>query len=108
MTDFQQLTRALARPATHRSTSSSANVYPATGAQSMAGICLPPVAAREKHPTLTTREREIALLIAQGMKNREIAAKLVLSERTVHAHVRSILSKLDAQSRIEVAEHFRK
>jgi len=53
--------------------------------------------------TLSRREREIAQLIAQGLTNKEIAAKLVLSERTAEAHVQNILNKLGFRSRSEVA-----
>jgi DNA-binding CsgD family transcriptional regulator len=52
---------------------------------------------------LTAREREIAGLIAQGTTNREIAAYLVLSERTVENHVSHILRKLDLRSRTAIA-----
>jgi DNA-binding CsgD family transcriptional regulator/Flp pilus assembly protein TadD len=52
---------------------------------------------------LTTREREIAGLIAEGKSNREIAARLVLSERTVGAHIASILNKLSLSSRTQIA-----
>lgn len=52
---------------------------------------------------LTAREREIAALIASGKSNREIAARLVLSERTVVTHVTSILNKLAFSSRTQIA-----
>jgi non-specific serine/threonine protein kinase len=52
---------------------------------------------------LTGREREVAELIARGYANRQIAAELVISERTVHAHVRHILDKLGFGSRAQVA-----
>jgi DNA-binding CsgD family transcriptional regulator len=54
-------------------------------------------------PHLTAREREIAALVAQGLANRAIADKLVLSERTVETHVRSILTKLGMTNRTQVA-----
>jgi DNA-binding CsgD family transcriptional regulator len=52
---------------------------------------------------LTARERQVAALIGRGMSNREIAASLVLGERTVETHVSNILGKLGAGSRQEVA-----
>ena len=52
---------------------------------------------------LTGREREIADLVAEGRTNREIAEQLVLSTRTVEAHLRSIYAKLGVRSRVELA-----
>jgi DNA-binding NarL/FixJ family response regulator len=52
---------------------------------------------------LTAREREVAALVAQGRSNRDIAAALVLSERTVASHVSNILSKLEFNSRTQIA-----
>lgn len=49
--------------------------------------------------SLTRREREILGMIAQGLSNPQIAARLVLSEHTVHRHVANILTKLGAHSR---------
>ena len=65
----------------------------------MAGI---DSAARAASP-LSPRESEVASLIALAMSNRQIAERLVLSERTVEAHVRSILAKLGYSTRTEVA-----
>jgi DNA-binding CsgD family transcriptional regulator len=52
---------------------------------------------------LTKREREVAALVAQGRSNREVADRLVLSERTVETHVSRILAKLDLGSRTQLA-----
>ena len=52
---------------------------------------------------LTPREREIAELVAAGRTNREVAAQLVLSSRTIEAHLRNIYGKLDVRSRVELA-----
>jgi DNA-binding NarL/FixJ family response regulator len=52
---------------------------------------------------LTPREREIAELVSAGITNRAIATRLVLSERTVEGHVRSILAKLQLTNRTELA-----
>lgn len=52
---------------------------------------------------LTPREREVATLVARGLTNRQIAAELVVSERTVHSHVRNLLDKLQVSSRAQVA-----
>ncbi len=53
---------------------------------------------------LTEREMEVLLLMAQGLQNKEIAAKLVISERTVKFHVSSILAKLGAGNRTEAVK----
>jgi DNA-binding CsgD family transcriptional regulator len=52
---------------------------------------------------LTDREREIAELVAAGRTNREVARQLVLSPRTVEAHLRTIYAKLGVRSRVELA-----
>jgi non-specific serine/threonine protein kinase len=52
---------------------------------------------------LTSREREIAALVAAGLSNRQIAERLVISKRTVDAHLAHILAKLGATSRVHVA-----
>jgi len=50
---------------------------------------------------LTPRESEVLLLLADGMGNKEIAARLNVSEHTIKFHIRSILGKLGASSRTE-------
>ena len=51
---------------------------------------------------LTTRENEVAALVAQSLTNREIAARLFLSERTIESHIRNILAKLNFTRRTQI------
>ncbi len=62
----------------------------------------PPTAADEP-ARLTVREREVAELVARGLSNRDIAAELFISPRTVEGHVEHILAKLGATSRVQIA-----
>ena len=52
--------------------------------------------------TLSTRERELILLIGEGLKNKEIASRLFLSESTVRNHLSSIFEKLAVNDRLEL------
>ncbi|MFN2195405.1 MAG: LuxR C-terminal-related transcriptional regulator [Anaerolineales bacterium] len=58
--------------------------------------------AQARLDDLTEREREVAVLIAEGKSNREIAEQLFLSKRTVEKHAANILSKLGLTSRAQV------
>jgi DNA-binding NarL/FixJ family response regulator len=57
------------------------------------------LAERAAGPTLTRREVQVIELISQGMRNKEIAASLGISEETAHVHVRNILAKLRVKDR---------
>jgi len=54
---------------------------------------------------LTSREKEVLQLVAQGKTNREIGARLFITEYTVKNHLRSILSKLHVHSRVQAATY---
>jgi DNA-binding NarL/FixJ family response regulator len=62
-----------------------------------------PTSSDERGTLLSSREREVAALIATGLTNRQIADHLVVSERTVDAHCRHIFDKLGVSSRAQVA-----
>jgi DNA-binding CsgD family transcriptional regulator len=63
----------------------------------------PTLADRRTGGSLTTREQEVAAMVARGLSNRQIASQLHLSERTVENHVSKILRKLGLASRAEIA-----
>lgn len=54
---------------------------------------------RDRDDMLTTRERQILQLLADGMSNNDVAAELFISQETVKSHVRHILAKLEADTR---------
>lgn len=56
----------------------------------------------EKISSLTNREREVIALIGEGIKNREIAGRLFISETTVRHHLTSIFAKLGVTDRVEL------
>jgi DNA-binding NarL/FixJ family response regulator len=77
-------------------------------AQRMAGRMLREFAGGAHTPgdplvELSPREREVLALLADGMRNREIAERLVVSETTVKTHVRHVLEKLRLRNRSEAA-----
>jgi non-specific serine/threonine protein kinase len=60
-------------------------------------------ACQRPESMLTRREREIAELVAGGLSNRQVATRLVISKRTVEAHVEHIFAKLGISSRVRLA-----
>ena len=70
------------------------------------GEATPPAVAASDHASagvLRQRETEVARLVADGLSNKEIGARLFISERTVESHVRSIMNKLGFNSRAQIA-----
>ena len=63
---------------------------------------LNPDPEREKVAALSDREREVLDLVSQGLKNREIAERLFISDHTVRHHVAAIFMKLGVSSRLEL------
>jgi DNA-binding NarL/FixJ family response regulator len=55
-----------------------------------------------KIATLSDREREVLALVSQGLKNREIAERLFISDHTVRHHISTIFAKLDVSDRLEL------
>jgi predicted ATPase/DNA-binding CsgD family transcriptional regulator len=66
----------------------------------------PRAATDQPQGPLTRREAQIAELVAQGLSNKQIAAKLVIGQRTAESHVEHILQKLGCTSRAQIAAWF--
>ena len=62
---------------------------------------------RDNPAGLTERQADVVRLLVEGLTNAEIAARLVLSVRTVDTHVAAILNKLDARTRRDAAARAR-
>ncbi|MFZ5854979.1 MAG: response regulator [Chloroflexota bacterium] len=82
-----------------------AAITPATAARIIGELARPPAAASAgPNPDhLTEREVEVLELVTAGLRNKEIAARLGISENTAKFHLRNILDKLHAGSRTELA-----
>jgi NarL family two-component system response regulator LiaR len=94
-TDAEELKRAITAAAEGR-----VHLAPEAAARLMREVRAP-----ERPEDLTERETEVLKLLARGKANKQIAASLFVSEKTVKAHVSSILMKLGVQSRTQAALH---
>jgi DNA-binding CsgD family transcriptional regulator len=94
---LEELQRLEARPA-------AASVARRLRERGARGLPRGPRPATQKNPAnLTARELEVLGLVAQGLRNAEIAERLVLSEKTIDHHVSAILRKLDVRTRGEAS-----
>jgi DNA-binding NarL/FixJ family response regulator len=66
---------------------------------------VPPVAAERRLEQLTDREREVMVLVGEGLSNDEIAARLVISPATAKTHVSRTMVKLGARDRAQLVVH---
>lgn len=65
----------------------------------------PAAAAGQQSPRLSERETEVLRLVAKGLSARQVAARLMISHRTVENHVQSTLGKLQLANRVELARY---
>jgi len=94
-TDSEELSRAIKAAAEGR-----VHLAPEAAARLMREVRAP-----ENPEALTDREAEVLRLLARGKANKQIASGLYVSEKTVKAHVSSILMKLGVHSRTQAALH---
>ncbi|MDX1583937.1 MAG: response regulator transcription factor [Thermoanaerobaculia bacterium] len=80
---------------------------PALVGKAVAKMSRSTVAEREIAKILSPRETEVARMVASGLRNREIAEKLNLSEGTVKSYLHSIYQKLDLRGRVELTLYAR-
>ncbi|MFC0112119.1 response regulator transcription factor [Kibdelosporangium aridum] len=83
-------------------TSASTGPSPTPSANPSARPASPAVNSQPLAP-LTRRERQVAELVAQGLSNKDIAARLVVAQRTAEGHVERILTKLGFTTRTQLA-----
>lgn len=78
---------------------------PAHGAPSPTGDSAADMSPAEFVEKLTEAEERVALCVSRGLSNKDIAAELRVSVRTVESHVRHILAKRNWSSRVDIARH---
>jgi two-component system, NarL family, response regulator LiaR len=80
-----------------------ARLHPAVMRKLMNQVAAQSTTSQQVASNLTEREMDVLSLVAEGLSNREIASKLVISEKTVKTHISSLLSKLDQEDRTRLA-----
>jgi len=83
------------------STSVLSPIIPLTAAEKVLGVTVS--TARERHLQLTPRERQVAGMMATGQPNRDIAAELGISVKTLDIHRANLVHKLQARTSADVA-----
>ena len=78
-------------------------IAPAMASRMLVDLGRPPATEPDPLDTLSGRERDVLELLAEGLRNREIAERLVIGEATVKTHVRHVLEKLRFRNRAEAA-----
>ncbi|HET6922985.1 MAG TPA: LuxR C-terminal-related transcriptional regulator [Anaeromyxobacteraceae bacterium] len=68
----------------------------------------PEVAEETSSDGLTQREREVALLVADGLRSREVADRLAIAPQTVKSHLKTIFDKLGVRNRVELSRRLRR
>jgi DNA-binding CsgD family transcriptional regulator len=72
-------------------------------AQGLFAVCGAPTPAQDGLDALTSRERQVADLVGEGLTNRQVARQLRMAEKTVEGHLSRIFAKLEVRSRAGVA-----
>ncbi|MGW6930535.1 ATP-binding protein [Lentzea sp. NPDC054927] len=72
-------------------------------AQELLAACGAPIPAQDGLDALTSRERQVAQLVGEGLTNRQVARQLRMAEKTVEGHLSRIFAKLEVRSRAGVA-----
>lgn len=88
--------------AIHAASRGEAILHPRIARRLMAEV-IKPASGQDLTTTLTEREMEVLRLVAQGRTNADIATELVITERTVKAHVSNLLGKLHLSDRTQAA-----
>ncbi len=66
------------------------------------------IADEARSDGLTQREREVAILVADGLRSREVADRLAIAPQTVKSHLKTIFDKLGVRNRVELSRRLRR